>query len=302
MKTVIYIDELLVVNFLIAAFLLPGAGLLCGAACSAKRIAAGAAAAAASALLLLAPKLPFLLQLLVKAGCAAVCVCLTFPGQSPRGFLRLCAWYLLLNLTLAGVVSGLILTGGASGMETNNLTVYWNLSPTLLLACVTAVWLILRLLLWCFERPRPGTGETLRLCLMESEIAVQAFCDTGLVLPQLSPGRGGVMVSFPAVRQQLPPEIAAYLGRYFSGGMLEPPQPEWRLRFIACVTAAGRGVFPAVAADRVELTQNGRACCSRALVIFCDQSFPYGCGAAYSTELLDGAKASTERRTVECRV
>ena len=47
MKTVIYLDELLLTNFLAAAALLLGAGLLCARQCSGLRLMAGSAAAAA---------------------------------------------------------------------------------------------------------------------------------------------------------------------------------------------------------------------------------------------------------------
>ena len=48
MKTVIYLDELLLTNFLAAAALLLGAGLLCARQCSGLRLMAGSAAAAAA--------------------------------------------------------------------------------------------------------------------------------------------------------------------------------------------------------------------------------------------------------------
>ena len=44
MKTVIYLDELLLTNFLAAAALLLGAGLLCARQCSGLRLMAGSAA------------------------------------------------------------------------------------------------------------------------------------------------------------------------------------------------------------------------------------------------------------------
>ena len=50
MKTVIYLDELLLTNFLAAAALLLGAGLLCARQCSGLRLMAGSAAAAAASL------------------------------------------------------------------------------------------------------------------------------------------------------------------------------------------------------------------------------------------------------------
>ena len=50
MKTVVFVDELLLVNFAAAAALLLGAGLLCGRSCTGLRLCAGSAAAAASTL------------------------------------------------------------------------------------------------------------------------------------------------------------------------------------------------------------------------------------------------------------
>ena len=49
MKTVIYLDELLLTNFLAAAMLLLCTGLLCARQCGGLRLLAGSAAAAASA-------------------------------------------------------------------------------------------------------------------------------------------------------------------------------------------------------------------------------------------------------------
>ena len=58
MKTVIYLDELLLTNFLAAAMLLLCTGLLCARQCSGLRLMAGSAAAAAASLGILLPELP----------------------------------------------------------------------------------------------------------------------------------------------------------------------------------------------------------------------------------------------------
>ena len=54
MRTVIYLDVLLLVNFVVGAAFLLAAGLLCGACCSPLRLVGGAGAAAVSSLALLA--------------------------------------------------------------------------------------------------------------------------------------------------------------------------------------------------------------------------------------------------------
>ena len=58
MKTVIYLDELLLVNFVLGAALLLCAGLLSARECSGVRLLAGSAAAALASLGLLLPELP----------------------------------------------------------------------------------------------------------------------------------------------------------------------------------------------------------------------------------------------------
>ena len=98
MKTVVFVDELLLVNFAAAAALLLGAGLLCGRCCTGLRLCVGSAAAAASTLALLAPPWPAPLAILYKI--ASCCGQRRVPGllaafcapDAPTG-----AWTLLLG-------------------------------------------------------------------------------------------------------------------------------------------------------------------------------------------------------------
>lgn len=128
MKTVIYLDELLLTNFLAAAALLLGAGLLCARQCSGLRLMAGSAAAAAASLGILLPELPEPAAFLYKVFtcCAAVAAAYGVPGL--RNFVQLCVWYLLLNLLLCGAVL-------LPGVQSANLCVYLPLSPGRLLLC-----------------------------------------------------------------------------------------------------------------------------------------------------------------------
>lgn len=102
MKTVIYLDELLLTNFLAAAMLLLCTGLLCARQCSGLRLLAGSAAAAAFSLGILLPELPGAAAVLCKVFTCGAVVAAAYGVPGPRGFARLCAWYLLLNLLLCG--------------------------------------------------------------------------------------------------------------------------------------------------------------------------------------------------------
>ena len=83
---VLYIDELLLVNFAAGAAFLLAAGLLAGVRCSGPRLAAGAALGAASCLVLLAPALPLPAALAYKAAAGAGTVALAYgwPGARDR--------------------------------------------------------------------------------------------------------------------------------------------------------------------------------------------------------------------------
>ena len=86
MRTVIYLDVLLLVNFVVGAAFLLAAGLLCGACCSPLRLVGGAGAAAVSSLALLAPTAPWPLALTYKGMSAALCVAAAYGWQG-RGTL-----------------------------------------------------------------------------------------------------------------------------------------------------------------------------------------------------------------------
>jgi hypothetical protein len=259
MKTVIYLDILLAVNFVVAAFLLAGCSAVCGADCRVGRTLLGSAAAAASSLILLAPELPFILQLVYQAATAALVVRAAFRWQGVRTFLRQCMWYLLLNLTLAGLVV-LAAYRGCNFVQTNNLACYYGISPLLLFGCVAGVYLFLRLLVYCFGRPAGQRLWQMQLWTDGAQFTVPAYYDTGFGVKDPLSGRPAVLVYYSAVQAQLPPGLCAYLDAYFSVARAQMPLPPPGLHIclIECRTVAGTALLPAVPAARYCLRQ-GRA-------------------------------------------
>ena len=172
MKTVVFVDELLLVNFAAAAALLLGAGLLCGRSCTGLRLCVGSAAAAASTLALLAPPWPAPLAILYKIAscCGVVAVCYGVPGA--RSFARLCGWYAALNGLLCGAVV-------LPGVQANNLSVLLPVRPGRLLLCCAGVYALLRGLLAVFGRPQRE-----RLCPCRPTMTPALPCKT------LLPGGG----------------------------------------------------------------------------------------------------------------
>ena len=86
MKTVIYLDVLLLTNFLIGYALLAAAGLLAGMQARFGRMVLASLLAASSALILLAPELTYPQQLVYKVGTAAVITAAAFGVRPLRRY------------------------------------------------------------------------------------------------------------------------------------------------------------------------------------------------------------------------
>lgn len=238
-RAVIYLDVLLLVNFLTTALFLLAAGLLCGVSTSGGRVVGGALAGAAASLILLAPALPWPVSVgyQLTSGAGIVLLGYGFPGG--RCFLRLLAWFVALHFALTGAVL-------LPGAQANNFSVYLPLSPGLLLVCAGGVYLAVQGILRFLGR---NGGQTFPVTLQigSASLPLRAFCDTGFSVQEPLSGREVVLVRFAAVQNALPGPLRIYLSAYFAAPSTLPP-PELGLRFVPCTTVSGHCILPAVPA------------------------------------------------------
>ena len=235
---VLYIDQLLLVNFAAAAAFLLAAGLLAGVRCTGPRLVLGSAFGAACCLVLLAPALPWPAALLYKGATGAACAALTFGWPDARVFLRLCGWFLTLNLLLTGAAAAL------PGGHAANLTAYLDITPGRLLLAVAGVYLGVRALLRFLGKPGQAAVPA-QLELLGVRMDVLAFYDSGFTLADPVSGRAVVLVRYDAVRSALPAgcqkSLDGALGRTDA-----LPDPGLGMRYLVCGTIAGRTLLPAV--------------------------------------------------------
>ena len=261
-------DVLLLTNFVLGVLFLLAAGLVSGQRCCGGRALCGAAVAAASSLALLAPTAPWAVGLLYKGSTGALAVAAAYGWPGWRAFVRLLAWFWLLNLMLTGAV----LLPGAQ-MEVNNLSVYLPLSPGVLLVSAGCVYGGLTLALHLLGRGEDACFPA-ELVVADSVIPVRAFHDTGFAVREPLSGCGVVLVRLPAVETQLPPVLGTYLKKALSGGSVLPP-PEFRVRCVPCNTIAGSSLLPAVPVQEFRWTAHGRPQVRHNLyAAFCDTPPP----------------------------
>ena len=256
-KTVVYLDVLLLTNFLTAYLLLLAAGALSGQRAPFARMLAGSALAALSALILFAPEQPYPVQVAYKAATALGITAAAFGWRSRRRLVTAACWYAALNIALAGAVLLVILRTGTRVADTANLTVYLRVSPLLLLAlsgaCCAAVELGLRLFTRR-EAPTKTAGLELELC--GQPVRLRAVLDTGCHL------RDPVTA------------VNTFLDQWFAGATQADPPPGTRLRLVPCGTAAEKSLLPGFAVQGIGLiTENGVLGLGRSAVVFAPRSF-----------------------------
>ena len=258
-KTVIYLDVLLLVNFLVAYFLLQAAGLLSSQHAAFSRMVCASGIASLSALILFAPELSYPAQILYKILTACAVVGVAFGLQGLRRFVTAVCWY-------------------AALLQTANLTVYLRISPVVLLllsaASCGAVWLVLH-----FSGSTPQTTRTIGIEfeLCGAPVRLRATLDTGCHLKDPVTCLPVLLISWPAAKGRLPGGVNAFLGQWFQGLHPSTPPVGASLRVIPCNTAAQHALLPGFAvADISTITETGMQSLGRTAVAFCPQPFQSG--------------------------
>ena len=248
MRGVVYVDVLILVNAVIGIFLLRCTARMTGCRLPRWRAALGGAAAGVSSLVLLLPPLPEAVLWTAKAGSAAVVLLCAFGLPGRRLFCKVLFWYLALNFVLSGAVFAAVYYGGLGGVEVNNYTLYFNVSPLLLIACVAGVYLAVLLCETAFgrpqEHPKRPFSATLEMDGQAARINGTILLDTGFHVRDPLTGEDAFLLSFPSVKGSLPPALKAALDTYFHEGMLTPP-----IRLTSARTAAGVRALPALKAS-----------------------------------------------------
>ncbi len=295
MRTVIYLDVLLLTNGWIGGILLAACGVLCGQPCGLLRLVLAGTAAALSSLMILLPPLPFGVQLLYQLCSAACIVWIAFPWKGWRAFLRQGIWYALMNLVLAGVVSAACMQG-TQWMETNNLSCYFQLSPLMLLGSSLGVYIIL-----CVIRVQLGglrSFQTLHLQGADCQLTLSGYCDTGLTVVDPLSGKPVVLVYYPQVCRLLPLSLRQNLEQLFAGKT--PVAEDFRFSLLPCDTIGGTVLLPAIPMRLT--TRQGE----KAVVAAFSQQTPSDqrCDALYGPELaqlLPSEKIPKQKSIMEVR-
>ena len=260
--TVIYLDELFLLNFVVDYLLLLAAGRLSGEILRRGWLALGAAIGAAYAAAAVLPGMGFLLHPLCKLG-AAVLALLAGYGKSRR-LLRVSLVFFAVSAAFGGGVFALQLLGGR-GLTLQNGIFYSAMDLRLILLSAAGCYVLITLL---FQRTARHSGLRRELVpavltLEGRRVALTALVDTGNTLTDPATGRPVLVAEADSLEELLPPGLRPGPAELRDpAGVLERLEDgPWRLRFrLLPYRAVGveRGLLLALRMDRVQVGEEDR--------------------------------------------
>lgn len=186
--TVIYIDSLFLLNFVVDYLLLLCAGRLAGEVLRRGRLALGAALGAAYAAAVFFPGMGFLLHPLCKLGAAVLALLVSYGGS--RRLLRVSLVFFAVAAAFGGGIFALELLGGR-GLTLKNGIFYSAMDLKLILLSAAGCYALLTLVLQRTARHSAARRElTAALLTLEGRrVALTALVDTGNTLTDPANGR-----------------------------------------------------------------------------------------------------------------
>ncbi len=242
MKTVVYLDVLLLVNFLIGFLMVGVVGLLAGPPPSFLRQVLSGCCGALVSLSILFPPLPWLCQILWQLGGCCLMILTAFGRGSHTGFLIRTGLLWAGNLLTAGAVILSCLNLNLPGVHTNNLQVYLYVSPQVLFWCSVGIYLAGWLWTKFWSGKQCDSLASLEVTVMDRTVRLKGLLDTGFHLRDDWSGKPVLLISLPLVADRIAPELVGALENWARGGEEHLPG----LRLLPCATVTGQTLLPAL--------------------------------------------------------
>lgn len=258
--TVIYIDSLFLLNFVVDYLLLLCAGRLAGEVLHRGRLALGAALGAAYAAAVFFPGMGFLLHPLCKLSAAVLSLLAGYGGS--RRLLRVTLVFFAVSAAFGGGIFALELLGGR-GLTLKNGIFYSAMDLKLILLSAAGCYVLITLVLQRSARHTPRELAPAVLTLEGKRVALTALVDTGNTLTDPVSGRPVMVAEGERAKELFPRDH-----RPGPGDLRDPTSAlprlgtgEWSRRFrLLPYRSVGveRGLLLAVRVDELELNGRGR--------------------------------------------
>lgn len=257
METTVYVDVLLVLNYVVNLLLVLCTAKLTGRRPKRRRIVAAALFGSASALTIFLPYLGFGAELSLKLALAAALVRIAFPYTGFRAYGKQLFVFFATSVFFGGVMLALWVAFAPGGMIYHNGVVYFNISSLALIVTTAAAYAALTL---AHRLARGGRVRTvvyrMEVCFRGRSVSLRGLVDTGNSLYEPFSHAPVAVCRLEDIAPLLPAEAVAALRK----DELNPDASKHGVpfRLVPYGAVGGAGMIPAFRPERILLFGEGR--------------------------------------------
>lgn len=263
---VIYIDILLITNFIITYFLLISSAILTGYTYSRKRILISSLCGAMFCLYIFCAGYMLVIDITVKILSLFVCVITAFGISDKRKIIVQTICFVFLNMLLVGAISAT--ADRSARIYSNNMFFYININPVNLVAATLVIYGFITVFSLLKEKVSPQIlyvadvyieGQCMR--------NISLFYDSGFRVRDIISNKNIIMLSFEKNKQFLTETHKTNISCFLSG---DYDKVTCRYFPVFFNTVQGNGMIPAIKAEYIIINDKR---IENILVAFVDDSF-----------------------------
>ncbi len=251
---IVYVDILILTNFIIDYFLLLLTAFLAKNELKRWRILISAAAASLTALVIFAPEQPLIIELCIKLIFSFIIVLIAFGFKNKIRYIKSVLVFYGANALLAGASLVIWSVFNLNSIVVRNGAVYYSISPALLIATTAAAYLAV-VIVSKISRSRKAVSEdiTVSLRLFSKQIEISALADSGNMLCDMLSGAPVIICDFDKIKPLLNDELKLIFSKKnFEMGFYEQiinSSIANRLRVIPYDSLGDSGIMAAISLD-----------------------------------------------------
>ena len=253
-EQVVYIDVLIGINLLVNYLLLMVTARIAGFSRKRLRIFLAALLGAVYSFIIFAPRMHFLISLVVKALLACTIVAAAFGIKNRKMFLKGLCIFIMSTFIFGGIAVAAYYFSNRQGILINNSTVYFDISAINLAIFTISAYIVLCVYDMLTRRTVSKEMSYTMTVTYGGKIAkFEAIIDTGNSLRETFSGLPVAVCELSAVKSLLPKEIVLAIDGVQAAELYEK-LGDLGLRLVPYVTASGSDMLLAFKPDMVELT------------------------------------------------
>ena len=248
---ILYIDVLLVTNFIISYFLFMASSVVSGYTFNRIRVLTASAFGALFCLFIFLRTDSVILSVSIKIMTLIICSATAFGWQNKRGFAIQTLWYIALNMLVTGAV--ILLSIKNSMVLENNMFFYFDINPVLMVVSSVVIYLFILVFELVKERVSPKRLYNIKLVFSDFKVeSITAFYDSGFKVKDIVANKDVIIASYPKLKNFIPENISANIVNFLDGNYA---LVEYAFVPVFFKTVSGGGMLPAIKAEYIE-TEN----------------------------------------------